>query len=71
MEQEMKAALYWVFILAALLLLTACTTVKGSFCAISSPIRLSGETVDRLTDAEVKDILARNEKGRKLCGWVP
>ena len=66
----MRAALYWVFILAALLLLTACTTPKAGFCAISSPIRLSGETVDQLSDAEVKDILARNEKGRKLCGWV-
>lgn len=56
---------------AILALVAGCTTAKGSFCQISSPIRLSAETVDHLTDAEVVDLYARNEKGRKLCGWKP
>jgi len=56
-------------ILAALLALAACTTTKGSFCQISSPIRLSAETVDHLSDEEVTALLAHNQKGRALCGW--
>lgn len=56
-------------ILAALLALVGCTTAKGSFCAISSPIRPSAETVDQLADAEVRDILAHNRKGQALCSW--
>lgn len=51
--------------------LTACTTTKGSFCQISNPIRLSGETVGHLSDAEAASILAHNEKGAALCGWKP
>jgi hypothetical protein len=45
----------------------ACTTTRGSFCQIAEPIRPAN--VDVLTDAEVSQILALNEKGRKLCGW--
>lgn len=56
-------------VLAALLALSACQTGKGSFCAISKPIRLSPEQIDQLTDAQVADILGLNERGRKLCGW--
>lgn len=52
-------------------LLAACTTTKGSFCQIAQPIRLSGETIDHLSDEEVSSVLAANEKGRKLCGWKP
>ena len=55
--------------LAALVALAGCTTTKGSFCQISSPIRLSVETIDHLSDEEVAALLAHNEKGRKLCGW--
>lgn len=55
----------------AALLLAGCTTAKGSFCAISSPIRPSAETVERLSDGEVRDILAQNRRGEKLCGWRP
>ena len=56
---------------AALLALVACTTAKGSFCAVEHPIRLSKATVAALTDAEVKDILEHNERGQRLCGWKP
>lgn len=55
-------------ILAALLALAACTTTKGSFCQISSPIRLSAQTVDHLSDEEVAALLAHNEKMKRLCG---
>lgn len=57
--------------LAALLCAASCTTTKGSYCSISSPIRLSDKAIGALSDAEVADILARNETGAKLCGWVP
>jgi len=56
-------------ILAGLIALAGCQTTSGSFCQISSPIRLSSETVDHLSDEEVTALLAHNEKGRKLCGW--
>lgn len=58
-------------VLILAVLLAGCTTTKGSFCQISSPIRLSGETVDHLSDAEVAAILAHNEKGAALCRWKP
>lgn len=58
--------------LIALSIVTGCSvTTKGSFCQISSPIRLSDKAVDALSDAEVANILARNETGAKLCGWTP
>jgi hypothetical protein len=53
------------------LALAGCTSAKGSFCAISSPIRLSSSVVDALSDAEVKAMLAHNRKGQALCGWAP
>jgi hypothetical protein len=51
--------------------LASCTTTKGSFCAIESPIRLAPAAVAALSDAEVKVILAHNRTGQKLCGWRP
>jgi predicted small secreted protein len=51
--------------------LAACQTVRGSFCDVAKPIRLSDATVDAMADAEVKEALAHNEKGRKLCRWKP
>lgn len=51
--------------------LAGCTTVKGSFCAVSTPLRLSVGTVDALSDAEARALLAHNRKGVKLCGWRP
>lgn len=57
--------------LSALLFLAACTTTKGSFCALSKPIRLSEQTVATMTDSEVADALRHNELGQKLCHWKP
>lgn len=57
--------------LALFIALAGCTTTKGTFCAVSSPIRLSSQAVDALSDAEVKDVLAHNRKGQTLCGWKP
>ena len=57
--------------LVLLLGLASCQTTKGSFCSISSPVRLSPEAVDALSDAEVARLLAHNEKGAALCGWKP
>lgn len=58
-------------ILAALIALVGCTTAKGSFCSVSSPIRLSAKAVDAISDEEAKTVLAHNRKGEKLCGWRP
>jgi len=58
-------------ILSALILLTACATTKGSFCAIDKPLRPSAASIDAMTDAQVKDLVAHNRKGEKLCGWKP
>ena len=55
----------------ALVAITGCQTTKGSFCQISDPIRLSAETVDRMSDQEVAAVLAHNEKQAKLCGVKP
>ncbi len=58
-------------VIALALVLAGCTTTAGSYCQISKPIRLSVETIDHLSDAEVAAILESNEKGRKICGWHP
>lgn len=57
--------------LACLLAIAACTTTKGSFCEIAKPVRLGSAAIDALSDAEVKAILAHNERGRRLCKWKP
>jgi hypothetical protein len=57
--------------LAVLLAVAGCTTAKGSFCSVSTPLRLSSAAVDQLTDAEARALLAHNRKGQKLCGWKP
>jgi len=56
---------------AILAALAGCTTAKGGFCAVSSPLRLSAGSVDALSDAEARALLAHNRKGAKLCGWRP
>lgn len=58
-------------ILAACLALSACVTSGGSFCDIAKPVRLTEAEIAALSDASVADILARNEKGQRLCGWKP
>ncbi|MEP6567281.1 MAG: hypothetical protein ABJB10_19285 [Mesorhizobium sp.] len=57
--------------LVAALVVAGCTTTMGSFCAVSSPLRLSAEAVDALSDAEARALLAHNRKGERLCGWRP
>lgn len=57
--------------LALLVALAGCTTASGGFCAISSPLRLSAEAVNALSDTEARVLLAHNRKGQKLCGWRP
>lgn len=56
---------------AALLLLAACQTPAGDWCDIANPIRLSAETIDAMSDAEVAAVLAHNRKGTAMCGWRP
>jgi hypothetical protein len=52
--------------------LAGCTGTTGaSFCAASSPLRLSAKAVDMLSDTEARALLAHNRKGEKLCGWRP
>lgn len=51
--------------------LFGCTTAKGSFCTVSSPLRLSAKAVDALSDAEARALLAHNRRGERLCGWRP
>jgi hypothetical protein len=58
-------------IMALVVALAGCTTTTGSFCAVSSPLRLSGQAVDALSDTEARAVLAHNRKGEKLCGWRP
>lgn len=61
-------------ILIALSLLAICgcqATTRGSFCQIENPIRISAPAISSLSDAEVRQILAHNRKGEKLCGWHP
>lgn len=60
-----------ILVLAALVALAGCQTAKGSFCAISHPIRLSQKTIAALSDAEVAQVLAFNKKGQRLCHWKP
>lgn len=55
--------------LSALLFVAGCPAATGSFCAISKPIRPSEATIAAMSDSEVSEVLAHNEKGAKLCGW--
>ncbi|RWB71693.1 hypothetical protein [Mesorhizobium sp.] len=53
------------------LALAGCSPAGGSFCTAAAPLRLSAKTVDALSDAEARALLAHNRKGTKLCGWRP
>lgn len=56
----------------ALLVASGCQTVTTSgFCDIARPQRPSQAEIDAMSDARVAEVLAFNEKGRKLCGWAP
>ncbi|TIS53046.1 hypothetical protein [Mesorhizobium sp.] len=58
-------------VMALTVTLAGCTAAGGSFCAVSSPLRLSATAIDALSDAEARALLAHNRKGEKLCGWRP
>ena len=59
-------------LVAALVIeLSGCTTARGSFCAVSSPLRLSAKAVEALSDTEARALLAHNRRGERLCGWRP
>lgn len=58
-------------VVAVLLVLAACQTPVGDWCDIAKPIRLSHETIDAMSDAEVAAVLAHNRKGAAMCGWKP
>ncbi|BCG88499.1 hypothetical protein MesoLj113c_46090 [Mesorhizobium sp. 113-3-9] len=58
-------------ILVGLIALAGCTSPKGSFCAISEPVRLSETAIAAMSDTEVKAALTHNRTGQKLCGWKP
>lgn len=59
--------------LLATLLLTGCATPgpasPDTFCAIAEPIVL--DPADRLTASTLRQVIAHDEKGRKVCGWKP
>ena len=57
--------------LIVLIVLTACQTGGGSFCAIARPMRPSHEAIAAMSDQEVNEVLAHDRKGQKLCGWKP
>lgn len=56
-------------VLAALLALSACQTASGSFCDINRPQRPSVAEIEAMSDARVREVLALNRKGQRLCGW--
>ncbi|TGT71065.1 hypothetical protein EN802_19200 [bacterium M00.F.Ca.ET.159.01.1.1] len=58
-------------VVVAVAAIAGCTTAKGGFCAVASPMRLSAQTVEALSDREARALLAHNRKGEKLCGWRP
>jgi len=72
MKRRIVDMLAWLLMLLIFLVgATACTTSGGSFCAIAKPIRLTGQTITAMTDAEVAAVLAHNQKLQKLCGVKP
>lgn len=72
MKKRILDMLAWLLVLIIFALgASACTTSGGSFCSIAKPIRLTGQTIAVMTDAEVAAVLAHNRKGEKLCGWKP
>lgn len=58
-----------VIALSMLIALAGCQTTKGNFCSIAKPIRPSHAQVEKMTDAQVKELLAYLKKGERLCGW--
>lgn len=72
MKKRILDLLAWLLVLIIFALgASACTTTGGSFCSIAKPIRLTGQTIAVMTDAEVAAVLAHNRKGAAICGWKP
>lgn len=42
---------------------------EQSFCGAAQPIVIAKE--DKLTSVTLRSIIGHNEKGAKLCGWIP
>ncbi len=58
--------------LVLLLSLASCSpkpVVEQSFCTAAQPIVIAKE--DKLTSVTLRSIIGHNEKGAKLCGWIP
>lgn len=51
------------------MLLAACSSTAGNFCAVSQPIRPSAS--DTLTDDTARQVLTHNQYGAEVCGWRP
>lgn len=59
-------------VLCALLVLAACQTApRGDFCTLEHPERPSAAEIAAMSDARVKEVLAHNQLGVRLCGWTP
>ncbi|PRD40860.1 hypothetical protein C5748_24815 [Phyllobacterium phragmitis] len=58
-----------VAILLSCLLLAGCGTSKVGFCAVSKAFRPTPATIAAMSEREVNEMLAHNEKGARLCGW--
>jgi hypothetical protein len=57
-------------LLATLILLPACATGGGgSFCLTARPIYVGAQ--DQFSAETARAILAHNETGARLCGWLP
>lgn len=46
---------------------SGCATVVSDYCLIAKPHVFSSETIDAMTDEEVKQELTHNEQYAKLC----
>lgn len=61
-------------ILAAALLLAGCServVYVSDGCLWAQPIRPTAAEIAAMTAETVQQILAHNEKGAAVCGWVP
>jgi hypothetical protein len=56
--------------LVPLILLASCSAGGGgSFCLTARPIYTAAE--DRISAETARAVLAHNETGARLCGWLP
>lgn len=61
-----------IVLISMIALIAGCGTSRSvwdSDCAWAEPIRPSRSDV--LTDGTLRQIVAHNEVGARLCGWVP